>query len=39
MPGGVLSVSWEGSLEEEAPVLMTGPAMETFAGTIDLGSP
>jgi diaminopimelate epimerase len=39
LPGGVLSVSWEGSLDEEAPVFMTGPAVETFAGTIDLGSP
>ncbi|MDQ3941194.1 MAG: diaminopimelate epimerase, partial [Actinomycetota bacterium] len=37
-PGGELELEWRGSLEEEAPVLMTGPATKSFEGEIDLDS-
>jgi diaminopimelate epimerase len=37
LPGGELEVSWSGSLSEEAPVLLTGPAAESFRGEIDIG--
>ena len=36
LPGGELEVSWSGSLREQASVLMTGPAAESFCGEIDL---
>ena len=36
LPGGELAVSWAGSLEEEAPVFMTGPAAESFRGEIEV---
>ena len=34
--GGELSIVWKGSLTEEAPVFMTGPAVEVFRGQIAL---
>ena len=37
LPGGELEVSWAGSIDVEAPVLMTGPAVESFRGTIGEG--
>ena len=36
LPGGELEVEWRGSLEDEAPVYLTGPAVETFRGELDL---
>lgn len=36
LPGGELEVEWSGTLEREAPVYMTGPAIKSFAGTVDL---
>jgi diaminopimelate epimerase len=36
LPGGELEVSWAGSLTEGAPVMLTGPAQESFRGEIDL---
>ena len=36
LPGGELEVEWQGSLEEEAPVFMTGPAVKSFEGDVDL---
>jgi diaminopimelate epimerase len=38
LPGGELEVSWAGSLEDAHPVLMTGPAQESFRGDVDLGA-
>jgi diaminopimelate epimerase len=38
MPGGELEVSWRGSLERAAPVLMTGPAERSFDGEVNLGA-
>ena len=35
LPGGELSVAWAGSLEDEQPVYMAGPAVEVFTGSID----
>ena len=36
LPGGDLAVEWDGSLDEQAPVFMTGPAVRVFDGEIDL---
>lgn len=36
LPGGELEVSWDGSLEERAPVFLTGPAVRAFDGEVDL---
>jgi diaminopimelate epimerase len=36
LPGGELEVEWRGSLEDEAPVYLTGPAVESFRGELDL---
>lgn len=36
LPGGECEVSWSGSLEAERPVFLTGPAVKTFAGEIDV---
>ena len=35
LPGGELRVDWAGSLDDEQPVFMTGPAVEVFTGDID----
>ncbi|MGH2788811.1 MAG: diaminopimelate epimerase [Actinomycetota bacterium] len=35
LPGGELEVEWAGSLEERAPVFMTGPAMKSFVGEVE----
>jgi diaminopimelate epimerase len=36
LPGGELEVAWDGSLERSAPVWLTGPAVRSFAGELDL---
>ncbi|MQB00933.1 MAG: diaminopimelate epimerase [Actinobacteria bacterium] len=36
LPGGELEVEWAGSLEEEASVFMTGPAVRSYEGDVDL---
>ena len=36
LPGGDLLVEWQGSLEKEAPVFMTGPALRVFDGEIEI---
>ena len=36
LPGGDLEVEWAGSLAEEAPIFMSGPAVEAFSGELDL---
>ncbi|HWC13368.1 MAG TPA: diaminopimelate epimerase [Actinomycetota bacterium] len=36
LPGGDLEVSWKGSVDDPQPVFMTGPAVESFTGEIDL---
>jgi diaminopimelate epimerase len=36
LPGGELEVEWAGSLEQEAPIFMTGPAVRSFDGVVDL---
>ena len=36
--GGEVRVEWRGSLEQEAPVYLTGPAVRVFAGDVDLDS-
>ncbi|MDQ4095381.1 MAG: diaminopimelate epimerase [Actinomycetota bacterium] len=36
LPGGELEVEWRGSLEDEATVYLTGPAVESFRGELDL---
>jgi diaminopimelate epimerase len=38
VPGGELTVQWAGSLEREAPVYLTGPAVRSFEGDVDLES-
>ncbi len=38
LPGGELEIEWSGSLEDEAPVLMTGPVAKSFQGELDLGA-
>ena len=36
LPGGELQIEWQGSLEKESPVLMTGPVVHAFDGETDL---
>ena len=36
LPGGVLQVTWRGSLEDGRSVTMEGPARRVFAGDVDL---
>lgn len=36
LPGGELTVDWDGSLDTPAPVIMTGPATKSFEGEFDL---
>lgn len=38
LPGGELEVEWAGSLEEEAPVFLTGPASRSFSGDVDVAA-
>jgi diaminopimelate epimerase len=38
LPGGELTVEWSGSVDHEAPVFMTGPAVKSFEGDVDLAS-
>jgi diaminopimelate epimerase len=36
LPGGELEIQWEGSLGDDKPVFMTGPAVRSFEGEVDL---
>ena len=36
LPGGELELEWSGSLEDAKSVFMTGPAVESFAGEVDV---
>jgi diaminopimelate epimerase len=36
LPGGEVEVAWEGSLDREAPVYLTGPAVKSFEGEVEL---
>ena len=36
MPGGELEVEWDGSMDDVQPVYMTGPAVKSFEGDVDL---
>lgn len=36
LAGGDLEISWAGSVAEEAPVYMTGPAVKAFEGELDV---
>jgi diaminopimelate epimerase len=36
LPGGDLQIDWSGSMEDAAPVFMTGPAVKSFEGEIEL---
>ena len=36
LPGGDLRIKWSGSLDESAPVFMTGPANKSFDGETDI---
>lgn len=36
LPGGDLEVEWSGSLTDEQPIFMSGPAVEAFSGEVDL---
>jgi diaminopimelate epimerase len=36
LPGGELELEWAGSLDDEKSVFMTGPAVESFSGEVDL---
>ena len=38
LPGGDLKIEWSGSLDKEAPVIMTGPAVKSFDGEVDLAA-
>jgi diaminopimelate epimerase len=38
VPGGELEVAWAGSLDRDAPVYLTGPAVKSFDGDVDLES-
>jgi diaminopimelate epimerase len=38
LPGGDLRIRWSGSIDENEPVYMTGPAKKSFDGDIDLGA-
>lgn len=35
-PGGELEIEWDGSLRDNKPVFMTGPAVRSFEGEVDL---
>jgi diaminopimelate epimerase len=36
MPGGELTVEWSGSIDDVQPVFMTGPAVKSFEGDVEL---
>ncbi len=36
LPGGDLLVEWAGSLDDEAPVFLSGPAVCSFRGDVDI---
>jgi diaminopimelate epimerase len=36
MPGGELAVEWSGSIDDVQPVYMTGPAVKSFEGDVEL---
>jgi diaminopimelate epimerase len=36
MPGGELTVEWAGSITDVQPVFMTGPAVKSFEGDVEL---
>lgn len=36
LPGGELQIRWDGSVDDEAPVFLTGTAEHVFSGDIDL---
>lgn len=36
LPGGELLIEWDGAIDEQAPVFMTGAAAKSFAGEVDL---
>lgn len=36
LPGGDVRTEWRGSLDDEAPVFLTGPATRVFTGDVDL---
>lgn len=36
LPGGELELEWSGSLEDSKSVFMTGPAVESFSGEVDV---
>jgi diaminopimelate epimerase len=36
LPGGELEIEWSGSLEDEQSVFMTGPAVRSFEGEVEL---
>ena len=36
VPGGELEIEWAGSLGDDKPVFMTGPAVRSFEGEVDL---
>ena len=36
LPGGELQVEWAGSLDDEAPAFLTGPALRSFTGDVDM---
>lgn len=36
LPGGDLEVEWNGSLDDQQPIFMSGPALEAFSGEVDL---
>ncbi len=36
LPGGRLRIEWNGTVERERPVFMTGPAQRSFAGVVEL---
>ena len=36
LPGGGLEIEWDGSVGDPTPVLMTGPAVKSFEGDVDV---
>ena len=36
LPGGELHIEWTGSVEDEAPIYLTGPAVRAFDGDFDI---
>jgi diaminopimelate epimerase len=36
LPGGELEIEWQGTLDVESPILMTGPAVKSFEGEFSL---